>query len=86
LRRKNCWILKHIFVYYIYGEILVKFHEAPYIHIVGQQYGVPQGILYVFILIFYEMVFQNQAIFPTQVSLSPEQSNLQPWFDCVQLS
>jgi hypothetical protein len=36
----------------------------------------PQGILQVFIHIFYENVFQNPELFPTQVSLSPEQSTL----------
>jgi hypothetical protein len=55
----------------------VKFHETP--HIVGQRHGVPQGILHVFILIFYENVFQNPEFFPTQVSLSPEQSTLECW-------
>jgi hypothetical protein len=42
------------------------------IYLVGQQYGVPQ----VFIITFYENVFQNAEIFPTKVSLSPEQSTL----------
>jgi hypothetical protein len=39
-------------------------------------YGVPHGILQVFILILYENLFQNPELFPTQVSLSPEQSTL----------
>jgi hypothetical protein len=52
LRRKNFRILKHI---------LVKLHEAP--HIVGQQYGVPQGILHVFIIILYENLFQEVSVF-----------------------
>jgi hypothetical protein len=41
-------------------------------NIVAQLYGMPHGILQVFILIFYE----NPAIIPTQVSLSSEQSTL----------
>jgi hypothetical protein len=45
-------------------------------HVVAQLYRVPQGILQVFILIFYENVFQNPELFPTQVILSPEQSTL----------
>jgi hypothetical protein len=39
-------------------------------------YGVPQGSLQVFIIILYENMFQNPELFPTQVSLSPEQSTL----------
>jgi hypothetical protein len=39
-------------------------------------YGVPHGILQVFIIILYENVFPNPAILPTQVSLSPKQSTL----------
>jgi hypothetical protein len=41
-------------------------------------HGVSHGILQVFILIFYENVFQNPELFPTQGSLSPEQSTLAP--------
>jgi hypothetical protein len=37
---------------------------------------VPQGSLQVFIIILYENVFQNAELFPTQDSLSPEQSTL----------
>jgi hypothetical protein len=48
--------------------------EAP--HVVAQLYGVPHGILQVFIIILYENVFQNPELFPTQVSLSPRQSTL----------
>jgi hypothetical protein len=36
----------------------------------------PHGTLQVFIIILYENVFQNPELFPTQVSLSPEQSTL----------
>jgi hypothetical protein len=43
---------------------------------VGQQHGVPQVILKVFIIMLYENVFQNPQLFPTQVSLYPEQSTL----------
>jgi hypothetical protein len=39
-------------------------------------YAVPHGSLQVFIIILYENVFQSPLIFPTQVSLSPEQSTL----------
>jgi hypothetical protein len=49
-------------------------------HVVAQLYRVPQGILQVFILIFYENVFQNPELFPTQVILSPEQSTLASTF------
>jgi hypothetical protein len=45
-------------------------------HVVAQLYGVPHGILQVFIIILYENVFQNPKLFPTQVSLSPKQSTL----------
>jgi hypothetical protein len=39
-------------------------------------YGVPHGILQVFIIILYKNVFQNPELFPTQVSLYPEKSTL----------
>jgi hypothetical protein len=62
--------LKRIFV--LYND---KFLEAP--HVVAQLYGVPHAILQVFIIILYGNVFQNPELFPTQVSLSPEQSTLE---------
>jgi hypothetical protein len=43
---------------------------------VAQLYGMSHGTLQVFILILYENAFQNPELFPTQVSLSPEQSTL----------
>jgi hypothetical protein len=44
--------------------------------VVAQLYGVPHGILQVFIIILYRNVFQNPELFPTQVSLYPEKSTL----------
>jgi hypothetical protein len=41
-----------------------------------QDFGVPHAILQVCIILLYENVFQNPELFPTQVSLSPEQSTL----------
>jgi hypothetical protein len=46
------------------------------IHIVGQLYGVPHGIIRVFNTILYENEFQNPQIFQQTISLFPEQSTL----------
>jgi hypothetical protein len=47
---------------------LVKFHEAP--HIVGQQYGVPHGILQVFITLFTQCLLRiSQFLLRTSQSM-----------------
>jgi hypothetical protein len=73
------WILycgnQPVFYFFkVFTQIFRKFLEAR--HVVAQLYGVPHGILQVFIILLYENVFQNPELFPTQVSLSPKQSTL----------